>query len=295
MAHHPKLIQANIALFKGAPAEARRLLQEYIAEGGDSAASAPMAMWLDAQAQTDRAERIRRLWSLVNSVEPDNDYARLARDYLRAEQVYEDTADRAPSRSRLMLLEVPLWKALVFALVGGLVTFVAMSVLYSGRPAQVAAQPTAITQSPTPFNLPDRSRALVADSYTARYPQGILQVSAVEEESERVVDEQSQTVVTPVPGARFFALRMIFECRGGICDKPPESRLALRLDDGTLIEPRAGMQIGGESTLQPIALGRTTAGWVVFEIPLVSPVEALVVSPLKEGDFEPVSIQLGIP
>ncbi len=295
VAHHPKLIQANIALFQGAPAEARRLLQEYIADGGDSAASAPMAMWLDAQAQANRDERIRRLRALVESVEPDNPYAQLARDYLRAEQAYESTGDRVPPRSRLTLLDVPLWKALGFALAGGLVTLLAMSMIYANNAAHVAAQPTAISQTPLPFNLPDRSRALVADSYTARYPQGLLQVTAVEEESERVADGQSQALVTPVPGARFFALRVIFECRGGICDHPPQAKLALRLGDGTLIEPREGLLIGGESTLQPIALGRTTAGWVVFEIPLVSPVEALVVSPLREGDFEPVSIQLGIP
>ena len=67
----------------------------------------------------------------------------------------------------------------------------------------------------------------------------------------------------------------------------------MALDDGTQLEPRTGLSISGEQPLQAVALGRTTVGWVVFEIPLVSIVKALVVAPHVVGDFEPIKVGLG--
>jgi hypothetical protein len=133
---------------------------------------------------------------------------------------------------------------------------------------------------------------LVADAYTARYPQGILQVTAIEDQSERVIDSDTGEVLTPIPGARFYALNVVFECRGGICDAPPQANLTLQLDDGSRIQPRVGVQIAGATGLSPIALGRTTNGWVVFEVPSITPVAALVVSAPDDAAFEAINISL---
>ena len=72
----------------------------------------------------------------------------------------------------------------------------------------------------------------------------------------------------------------------------PQAILKLRLDDGSLIEPRTGVQIAGATPLAPIALGRTTSGWLVFEVPSITPVSALVVSAPDDTAFEPINISL---
>ena len=67
-----KLVKANIALFKGGRGETARLLGDYRAAGGGEPALAPMVLWLDAQAQPDRSERIKRLNVLIANVPPDD-------------------------------------------------------------------------------------------------------------------------------------------------------------------------------------------------------------------------------
>lgn len=269
-----------------------RFLQDYVAEFGFSPATdpdAPLVMWLDAQSQTEREERIRRLQTLVNRAPPDNHYSQMARAYL-----YEE--ERLGHRAKAGRSGISIWQGALAVLVVGLLLFGAAALLNPPAPPAINTTAT-ITISPTALSLPDRSQALVADSFTARYPRGILQITAIEADSERVIDNRSQTMATPVPGARFYALSVVFECRGGICDHPPEVNVALQLDNGDLIAPKTEASIIGQPALQPVALGRTTAGWLVFEVPLVSPVKALVVSPpdpTAEGAFEPIIITLGI-
>jgi len=287
-----KLVKANLALFKGGRGETARLLGEYRAAGGGEPERAPMVLWLDAQAQPDRAERLRRLHTLIASVPADDPYVQMARQYLQDEEAHQERIADADARPGLKFSGVG--RGLALALLGGIIALVAISILNPpGQQAVSEVQPTAITAAqPTALNLPDNSRALVADAYTARYPQGILQVTAVEDESARVVDSETGDVLTPIPGARFYALHVVFECRGGICDQPPQAILALQLDDGSLIAPRAGAQIVGTTGLEPIALGRTTRGWIVFETPLVTPVSGLVVSAPDDAAFEPITIEL---
>jgi hypothetical protein len=288
-----RLIKANIALFKGERAETLRFLQEYVAEFGFSPESdpdAPLLLWLDAQAQTEREERLRRLRDLVNRVPAGNTYSQLAQSYLYEEARLTERSGNTDggfrlSRSRVAVL---LGIVAVLALVGAAVLrFPASAPTVNGT-----ATPS---PAPTALNLPDLSQALVADSFTANYPRGVLQVTALEEDSKRVIDSREQTLVTPVPGARFYAVSLVFECRGGICNSPPEAQLQLQLDNGDLLPVRENASIAGQPTLQPIALGRTTAGWVVFEVPLISTVKALVVSapdPTSADAFKPVTIAL---
>jgi hypothetical protein len=288
-----RLIKANIALFKGERAETLRFLQEYVDEFGFSLERdphAPLVMWLDAQAQTERDERIRRLRILVNSVPADSLYSQLAQQYL-----YEEDRLTAPASSGFELGGMA--RAALLLVVGGALALGGAALLNSGQPAPPAATGATVTPSPAPteMNLPDLSQALVADSFTANYPRGVLQVTALEEDSKRVINTSEQTLATPVPGARFFALSLVFECRGGICNAPPEAQLALQVDNGDLIPVRQNASIAAQPTMQPIALGRTTAGWVVFEVPLISTVRALVVSPPDPNSdqaFQSVTIAL---
>jgi hypothetical protein len=288
-----KLVKANIALFKGGRGETARLLGDYRAAGGGEPARAPMVLWLDAQAQPDRAERIKRLNVLIANVPPDDPYAQMARQVLLDEETYQQKISDAAARPDMKFGAVG--KALAFVLLGGLIVLVGMSILNPPQPeieSDAGAQNAVSVPTTIPTPLPDNSRALVADAYTARYPQGILQVTAIEDESERVIDSDTGEVLTPIPGARFYALNVVFECRGGICDAPPQANLTLQLDDGSRIQPRAGVQIAGTMPLSPIALGRTTNGWVVFEVPSITPVSALLVSAPDDAAFEAISISL---
>lgn len=299
---HTKLIKANIALFEGERSETRRLLQEYRDERGqvwENDPEASMIMWLEAQAQGDRDERIRRLHALVASVEPEDYYAQLARDYLLEEEKYWQKIHSSPDRrtSGFTVLGVSLWKVIAFCVVGGVLAFIVFSMLSGAGddPSQaVDAQP--LDQAdPTSPALPDRSQPLLADSYTARYPGGILQAVALEDDSERVVSTRTLTLAEPVPGARFYALDVVFECRIAICNHPPEAELALQLDNG-VVEVRSDLAIAGERIFEPIALGRTTAGWIVFEVPTISRVDALVITASTDDvSSEPVVITLKLP
>jgi hypothetical protein len=85
---------------------------------------------------------------------------------------------------------------------------------------------------------------------------------------------------------------MSFECRSGVCDQPPEANLTLQIDTDTRIAPRPDLVIAGDAPLAPIALGRVTTGWVVFEIPVISDVQSLIVSARDNRAFEPVTIPL---
>jgi hypothetical protein len=287
-----KLVKANLALFKGGRGETTRILGDYRAAGGGEPERAPMVLWLDAQAQTDRDERNKRLNLLIANVPPDDPYVQMARQVLLDEENYQHKLTESATRPGLKIGTA--LRALALILLGGLIVIVVMSVLNPAKPeANTDTLPTALPETqPTAITLPDNSRPLVADAYTARYPQGILQVTAVEDESARVVDTDTNEVLTPIPGARFYALNLAFECRGGICDAPPQANLKLQLDDGSLIEPRTGVQITGTTPLAPIALGRTTSGWLVFEVPSITPISGLIVSALDEKAFEPITISL---
>src|SRR5574337_874803 len=191
-----RLIKANIALFKGERAETLRFLQDYVAEFGFSLErdpDAPLVMWLDAQAQTERDERIRRLRILVNSVPGGNYFGQLAQNYLRDE-------DRLTRPAAVGFELGGIGRAVLFLVIGVALALGGVALFTSQNRSQL---PPVGTPSPSPaatsLNLPDLSQALVADSFTANYPRGVLQVTALEEDSQRVLDTREQTLATPVP------------------------------------------------------------------------------------------------
>ena len=287
---HPTLIKANIALLEGLPAEAQRYLHQYRSEDAPNPdPDLAISLWLDAHSRSTPEAVIEGLQELVSRVPPGDPYVRMAQEYLQDEAAYRSPVPPAIRRQPLVL-------AGLFTLVGVLVTLGLVALFNRAQPQPINnndTTQTALAPTVAVADLPDSSQTLVPDQYTARYPQGILNVLALENASQRVVKNADGSLATPIAGARFYALRLNFECRGGICDQPPEARITVALDDGTQLEPRAGLSISGEQPLQAVALGRTTVGWVVFEIPLVSTVKSLVVAPRVAGDFEPITIVLG--
>lgn len=286
---HPKLIQANIALYAGAYAESRRLLDEYRAQEGIPREHGALALWLGAQAEEDPEERLRHLQVLVAQGAPDSIYVQMAQQILTQEAEHE-TKMRA-ARSTALLPGVKTWQVIAFAAAA----FALIAILVVLNPATNAPAATATslptTPAPTPAP-PDRSRPLDPAQYSGRYPQGILQLLRLEDPSERVIDPDTGAGVSPVAGARFYALQIGFECRSGVCDQPPEANLALQIDANTRIPPRGDVVIAGDSPLAPVALGRVTIGWVIFEIPVISDVQALIISARDNQAFDPISISL---
>lgn len=294
---HPKLIKANIALFNGSRSEARLLLDEYLEEDGDPTLS--LVLWLDAQTQNEREDRLERLRALAATVGAEDRYGRMALEILREEKKYAPRGDGDSRHDVWTIIGVPLWKMFMFTLLGGAVTFGALSLLKpasSSAPRMATDIPTLTYAPPTNTPLiPDHSLILPPGAYTVSYPQGIFQVVAVEDRSERVVDSRQNVWLTPVPGGRFYAIEVIFECRSGICNDPPEAALALRLDGGLMIETRADLGIVGETILTPIAQGRTTTGWIVFEIPETSMVDMLQIVPVVGENQTPQPLMIALP
>lgn len=276
-----KLIRANIALFTGDYAEARRWLADCQAEG-IAAEHASQAMWLDAHTQPDPTERLRRLEGMAAQLDPSDPYAALARAALDAERAAGSPA--APNRGWV--------RALVVLLVLGIGAAVVALVINGNAPADVipTAQPTIF---PTPTLPPDRSRPLTGEGYTARYAEGLLTAVAIEDDSARVVRAVTGETIVPLDGARFYALEVAFECRAAICSAPPQAEVAVRLTDGSRIAPRRDLALVGQTVLEPVALGRITRGWLVFEVPVIGAVEALEIT-TRDAESGEIVTEIGL-
>jgi len=261
-----KLIRANIALYTGEYADARRWLAEYQAEG-IAPEHAAQVLWLDAHTQPEPAERLRRLGAMVAQLDPSDPYADLARAALEAERAAEPPVVKRSYLPRIALL------------IGVLLIGVVAAILFSGgTPPATVVLTTTPALPPTATPPPDRSTPLTGDGFTVRYADGLLTAVGVEDSSTRVVRLGTGEFVSPLEGARFYALEVAFECRSPICNNPPQGVLTVRLADGSQIAPRRDLALFEQATLTPIALGRITRGWVIFEIPVISPVAALEIT-----------------
>ncbi len=207
-------------------------------------------------------------------VAPDNTYARLAQGILNSERPAAVEESRGIGRRGALVIAF-----VAFVLLVGL-----MGLVLRPRQLIVADVPPTATPAPTAEPLPDRSRPLTANAYTARYAGGILQVTAVEDDARRIVNRDGAQV-QPVPGARFYAVELAFECRVAICQQPPRSRHIAALQTAAPgIDPRETAFVQNEASLTPVALGVTTRGWMVFEIPSIIAVSGLdVTAPDSNG------------
>lgn len=303
---HPLLIKANIALFNGARSEARRLLDEYRAEV-PGAKPTPMVLWIEAQAQDSHEARLERLQLLVETAGANDYYARQAQAFIDDESRYSGKPARGSGSRTASLAGVPLWKAALFAIVGAAASFVIFTALDPAQPAppvQPAAENGGVTSADAtlgivaaePLNLPNRSVTVDnPDNFIAQYPQGILQITAYEDNSERAANIRELVVLNPTTGARFYAVKLLFECRAELCQNPPEASLSLELESGSEINAMQGVAVHGEPLLQPIARGRSSSGWVVFEIAEDSVPARLIITPAGSAALEtpqPVFIEL---
>jgi hypothetical protein len=292
------LIRANLALASGERSEALRWVGEFHADDG-SPDNLTMAAWIQAQAQADSEEWLAQLRALIANAPPGDPYAIMANSALHddAERQAELAALGGGSRSGTRILGLPVLGAIAFFAVGAVLAGLSIVTLFGAPPQTDISQPTAQVGLVTPTQpvLPDRSRPLVPEAFTARYGRGILQITAIEDPSERVVDLRSGDLRLAVPGARLYALRAVFECRSGICNAPPEAEILLRLADGSVLRPLEDAAVFNESIFEPIALGRSTTGWLVFEVPLISGIETLEINPKPiEGLAEPTPERFAI-
>lgn len=277
---HEQLIEANKIFFAGDRAETRRLLADY---SRNHDADWELVQWLDAHAQDSHEEFITGLELLVAQGEPHNYYVQMAQSYLNEEHEYQSKIDPPanPRRTWSMFAGA----GAMFAL-GLLVAYVAITGFggnSSGETLVITATPDPLFALAPTLQLEDRSQTLFGDVYTARYNSGILQITAIEDRSQRVFERRTDSVIAPVPGARFVALAIIFECRSGICRQPPEAELFLQLDNDELIPRRTDVYISETLDLEPVALGRTTEGWMIFEIPALNrPTRLLIQTPAND-------------
>ena len=288
---HEKLISANIALFRGERAETLRLIDELEREHPTTITDHPsMVMWLTAHAQTNNDLRLQRMHELIARTPSDDYYHQLTRDYLSEEDLYSEKLQPSRGLATRQLLAI-----IAVVLVLGIL---AVGILNTGDVSVAVALDASPLPIPTvinPADLPDKSRAIVADSFTARYVQGILQVLAIEDHSERVIYIEDGLLAEPVAGARFYALSVIFECRLGICNTPPEAKLDILLNNGTSLPLRDDLIIAGQPQFEPIALGRATSSWVVFELPTLNQPTNLIVYPTSDNSVEPQVYDIILP
>lgn len=324
-----RIIRANIALFMGKRTETRRLLNEYLAERGEDAKRSSHVMWLDAQSQTRHGDRIKKLSAMVEALPEQNYYRNIAGEYLEHERKYEELLkpQERNFRTPTKLFGVPVGRALVLIIAGGVLSFIVLSALnvFGGGNApvadaidpnatllaptlegvvtdpQVQATSAAATPSgdqqatPAPVQRPDKSQVVAPDQYTVRYDTGNLQITAFEYDSERVIDVQALAFIEPLEGAVFYALKLRFECRRGVCYNPPEARVAVILSDGTEITPKPDTAIAGEQILVPKAAGQFSDGWVVFEVPVAVAVAQFRVAPTVSSGPTPAPLVIDAP
>lgn len=308
------LIKANIALFNGSRAEARRLLRDYEAQMGGTpeAEDASLVLWLTAQAQDSRDGRVEGLRRLLASAPANDPYARLANQYLADEEkaeveaatatVSEEGGPAAPRRRGI--LGVAWWKAIAFAGVGVVLGVIVMTLFQPGGGPRVVTAPTAVPGTSgavaqgTP--LPDLSTPIPPELHQTTFPRGILQVSRIEDGSQRIAD-RNNNLIGPVTGTRYIALKLVFECRQGTCSRPPEANLSLFLDDGSMAGQLTDVGVAGEPPLEPVGENFTTDGWVVFQVPDARDALALAVLPFQPAatpesgqDPQPQLIPLGL-
>jgi len=288
---HEKLISANIALFRGERAEALRLIDELEQESPTTLQDHnSMIMWINAHSQTNNDLRLQRMHELIARTPTDDYYHQLTRDYLSEEDFYSEKLQPTRGLATRQLLGIIGVVLVLGVLAAGVLNTGDVSTAVS-----LDASPTPIPTVINPADLPDKSRAIVADSFTARYVQGILQVLAIEDRSERVIYIEDGLLAEPVAGARFYALSVTFECRLGICNTPPEANLEILLNNGTSLRLRDDLTVAGQPQFEPIALGRATASWVVFELPTLNQPTNLIVYPTSDNNVEQQVYDITLP
>jgi hypothetical protein len=298
----PELLEANIAMFQGLRVRVLALINALpLAKQREEA-----SIWLLACAQDSIEERNQHLRTLVESF-PEGHYGRMAKNTLDEEDRFAAALRPRHSNLLVQVFGVPWWVLLpLFAviLVIAYAIFVTVTGVSGVSKVSSATRTPAIDPTYGVVIPPDLSVTVPpGGSFSAEYGQGLLRVVAIENDSRRVIAPSGNGttpygMATPVKGARFYALRVNFECRLSICKTPPEADLAVKLADGNLAPLRPNVLVPDGQGLSSVAQGVRTEGWIVFEVPQAARVSALVITPHAMNSAQqpqPITITLPPP
>ncbi|XWX02542.1 hypothetical protein VZO05_08480 [Aggregatilineales bacterium SYSU G02658] len=280
----PEWMRAAALLAQGERAEAAQWLDAHAQAHPADADTAAMA-WLRAQTLSDREQRLAALRRLVRTHPPDDRYVRLARETLAIEERY--APPKAPRR-RLTVGAVGMAAlALVAVIWGGFNLFTPAAV---ADPTPTATALMVVIEPTATATLPP-SQPQPVDLAPVTYGAGVLRVLTIEDGARAVVSRSTGQLARPISGAQFYVVRLGFECRTPICERPPQATVQLVLSDGFTLDPRADVAAVGDPAFPPVALGIVSEGLLVFEAPIVSVPARLLVTPLNEAE-RPLALNL---
>lgn len=90
----------------------------------------------------------------------------------------------------------------------------------------------------------------------------------------------------PATGAEFVSIELEFTCAAAetMCEGPPEATLELVLADGRTVEEKVVPMTEAWMGAEQVAGGSTVSGWITFEVPTGTDVQALKIMPFEESD-----------
>lgn len=301
----PRLIRANIALFKGKRFETKRLLEEYVVdqENPDQARRDPLLLWLDAHAHPRHAERVGGLRNLVENVPQDTSYHQMAQAFLQDEDHYAELLD--PDKKRRS--RVRPWQVAVGLLLIGLV--IVALVVITNQPSQqevltVADATVEVTDEPTPLPSPTPTATPIVQNTPAPATlsdgsrpttglevldfNGAITVLNIDNDIRYVVNQAGEKAEAADSGAKFYGLLLEFQCLIALCNNVPEAEIYVELAEGNFrVLASEGLTIAGQPSLAPrVSQGQKATGWVIFEVPRTNPPDSLVVWPFEEPNSE---------
>lgn len=279
-------MRAAALIAQGERAEAAQWLEAHV-QSHPEEADLPALLWLRAQTISDRDQRLAALRRIVRVCPPEDRYVALARATLAIEERY---APQQAPRRRVALVALGLGGlALVAVLWGGYHLFApapAFDLTPTQTVAVVVAPPTA---SPSPTLPPAQPRPV--DLAPVTYGAGVLRVLTIEDGARAVVNRSTGQLARPISGAQFYVVRLGFECRMPICDRPPQAIVQLVLSDGFTLDPRVDAAAVNDPAFPPVAMGIVSEGLMVFEVPIVSVPVRLLITPLNEAE-RPLALDL---
>jgi hypothetical protein len=90
----------------------------------------------------------------------------------------------------------------------------------------------------------------------------------------------------PATGAEFVSIELEFTCAATetTCEGPPEAMLELVLADGRMVEEKVMPMTEAWMGEEEVAGGSTVSGWITFEVPGGTTVQALKITLFKDSD-----------
>jgi hypothetical protein len=282
-------IRAAALVSRGERAEAAQWLEAHARMHPEDVESSAF-LWLRAQTLPDREQRLAALQQVIRGRPADDRYVSLARATLAIEERFMPA--KAPQRRRFALGAGLAALAVAAVAWGGVNLFApAPAVEPTATPTALVAALATLTATPT---LPP-ARPQVVNLPPAAYGAGMLRVLTVEDGARAVINRSSGELARPISGAQFYVVRVGFECRLPICERPPQAAVQLVLSDGFTLDPRADLAAVDDLRFPPVALGIVSEGTFVFETPIVSVPSRLLITPLNEAE-RPLALDLrGIP